>query len=168
MVGFFIYDGYMVARRFMLWPAFTDFQMFARFTVVFPLIRSAPFSPIMILGAFVLPAITVGMIEASTTLNPSIPLTLKQTKKLLSTNYQWLKCKRYWNREDIFEALPRQKINSVMKETGKCCDITTLFTKIRIPEKLLPIDAIVMKERFKSLEHLPPKNLLANLKYPDL
>ena len=58
--------------------------MLARFTVVFALIRSAPFSPIMILGALVLPAITVGMIDATTTLNPSIPLTLKSEEIFLT------------------------------------------------------------------------------------
>src|SRR6185369_16081450 len=39
------------------------------------LIMSAAFSPIMMVGALVLPPISVGMIEASTTRNPSTPYT---------------------------------------------------------------------------------------------
>jgi len=39
------------------------------------LIKSAAFSPIMIVGALVLPPIKVGMIEASTTRKASMPWT---------------------------------------------------------------------------------------------
>src|SRR5271166_1321050 len=38
-------------------------------------IIAAPFSPIMIVGALVLPVVTVGITEASTTRNPSSPRT---------------------------------------------------------------------------------------------
>ena len=42
---------------------------------------SAPFSPIMIAGALVLPEVIAGMIEASTTRRPSMP----RTRNLSST-----------------------------------------------------------------------------------
>ena len=40
---------------------------------------SAAFSPIMIVGAFVLPDTTNGIMDASATRRPSIPLTLQNT-----------------------------------------------------------------------------------------
>lgn len=41
---------------------------------------SAAFSAIMITGAFVLAAVTKGMIDASTTRRPFMPITLKYLK----------------------------------------------------------------------------------------
>src|SRR3954447_1785260 len=55
------HEGYAV-------PGLCQFRISAR-------IMSAAFSPIMMLGALVLPPIRVGMIEASTTRKPSTPYT---------------------------------------------------------------------------------------------
>ena len=46
------------------------------FTQASPRMSSAPFSPIIMAGALVLPEVNVGMIEASTTRRNSIPRTL--------------------------------------------------------------------------------------------
>ena len=46
-----------------------------QFARISALIMSAAFSPIMIVGALVLPPTSVGMTEASTTRNPSMPYT---------------------------------------------------------------------------------------------
>lgn len=47
-----------------------DLQLFF---VQYSLIKSAPFSATIMTGAFVLPLTSVGIIEASTTLNPLMP-----------------------------------------------------------------------------------------------
>ena len=54
------------------------------------LIKSAPFSPIIIAAAFVFPDTTVGIIEASTTLKFFIPRTLK--KQNFSQNKKKTEC----------------------------------------------------------------------------
>ena len=46
-------------------------------TEFFPLIISAAFSPIIIVGALVFPEMMFGIIEASATRSPDIPLTLQ-------------------------------------------------------------------------------------------
>ena len=46
-------------------------------TKFFPLIRSAAFSPIIIVGALVFPEMIFGIMEASATRSPDIPLTLQ-------------------------------------------------------------------------------------------
>ena len=42
------------------------------------MIIAAPFSPIMIVGALVLPVVSVGITEASITLRPWMPRTLRR------------------------------------------------------------------------------------------
>ncbi len=44
-----------------------------------PNIKRAPFSAIITVGAFVLPEVMVGIMEASMTLNPLIPWTRKRS-----------------------------------------------------------------------------------------
>ena len=60
---------------------------------------SDAFSPIITVGACVLPLVIVGMIEASTTRSPSKPLTLKKWQKMSKRGFSFHCCLRNYSRQ---------------------------------------------------------------------